>query len=376
MTTRLMQRTRVYSSVLFFACITNVMYVQRAPTPAAKNARPATTRSTLDIYFIDVEGGQSTLVVTPAGQTLLIDTGFPGDGTFASKAGDPTEARDAQRILAAAHDAQIQRIDFLMLTHYHADHAGGVPELAQLLPIRAFIDHDKPSADVDAAVPGTQAVYDAYIARRGLSRHLSPKPGDKLPLVGVDAFIVSSVGATLTAPIPRARGASLQPNRSCVGSGLPAQEKTENPRSTGVRLQYGAFSFLDVGDLSGPALFALTCPHNLIGNASAYLVAHHAGVDAADPAMFTSIKPRVAIFNNGAKKGGAAETFATLRTMPNIDVWQLHTSLNDGAMNVSDDRIANLDERTNTWLKLSAKADGSFTITNGRTGKTQAYAKQ
>jgi competence protein ComEC len=334
----------------------------------------STARTTLDIYFIDVEGGQSTLLVTPAGESFLIDAGFPGDGTFASKPGDPSKARDAQRVLAATRDAGIARIDYLMLTHYHADHAGGVVELSQLLPIGTFIDHSAPPAEADAGVPGTTAVYEGYLARRASGRHIEPKPGDRLPLRGVDAFVVSSGGATLTRPL---NGASFTggTNASCIGPGLPAQEKVENPRSTGVRVQFGNFAFLDVGDLSGAPLFALTCPNDLIGRADLYLVAHHAGLDAADPAIFRTVQPRVAVFNNGPRKGGANETLATMHDLPEIDLWQLHRALATGALNTTDARIANLDETTSAWIKVSANADGSFVVTNGRTGQSKSYRR-
>ena len=337
-----------------------------APTLARALAR------TLDIYFIDVEGGQSTLIVTPSGESLLIDTGFPGDGTFASKPGNPAQARDPQRILAAARDAGITRIDYLLLTHFHADHDGGVVELAQLLPIGTFIDHAPPFAAAEVGVPGTLAMYDAYAALRATGRHLQPAVGDRLPLKGVEVTVVASEGKTLRTPLAPAGAA----NSACVGTGVPAQDSIENTRSTGVRLSYGQFRFLDVGDLSGAPLFALTCPRNLVGEADVYLVAHHGGSDASDSATYRAVNPRVAIVNNGARKGGAAETLATLARFASIDTWQLHRSEAPGAENVADARLANRDETTHAWIKLSAQDDGSFTVTNGRTGAVTRYPRR
>src|SRR5262245_2107320 len=221
---------------------------------------------TLDLYFIDVEGGQATLIVTPAGETLLVDTGFPSDGTFQSVAGDPAKARDANRIAEAARAAGVNRIDYLLITHFHADHDGGVVELARLMPIRTFIDHETPSPDVDATSAGARAAFDAYAAVRAKGRHVAPAPGARLPLKGIETIVVSAGGATITKPLPGAGAATP----SCTTATKP-DEPNENPRSTGIRLQYGAFTFLDVGDLSGDPLFALTCPRSLIGPVSVYL---------------------------------------------------------------------------------------------------------
>lgn len=330
----------------------------------------AAARATLDIYFIDVEGGQSTLVVTPAEGTLLVDTGFPSDGTFGSIPGDPRKARDANRILAAARAAGVTRIDNLLTTHFHADHDGGIVELAQLMPIGTFIDHASPDPQAEAGVAGTTAAFERYAAVRAKGRHVVPKPGDPLPLKGVEAVVVSSAGATVQKPFAGAGGV----NSACGPAAPPAQEKTENPRSTGFRLRYGRFTFLDVGDLSGAPLFALVCPGNLIGPTDVYLVAHHGGLDAADPATFAALSPRVAIVNNGERKGGAPELLAALHQARGLeDAWQLHRSLAPGAQNYPDDRIANLDESAAHWIKVSAKEDGSFTVTNGRTGAVKAY---
>lgn len=329
---------------------------------------------TLDIYFIDVEGGQATLIVSPEGRTLLVDTGFPGNGTFQSTPGDPRAARDAQRILAAAQSAGVSRIDTLVTTHFHADHAGGVVELSQLLPIASFVDHGAVNPEADTNVKGTLDVFARYAAVRAKGRHTTARPGERLQAAGFDAVVVSADGRTLSRPLAR----STRGNTACAAA-LPAQEVHENPRSVGFLLSFGRFTFLDVGDLTGAPLFALACPDNLLGHVDVYLVAHHGGPDAADPATLSAFTPRVAILNNGRLKGGGAPTFAALHRAAEAgpsrlaDVWQLHRSSNEGAQNFADGRIANLDESTAHWLKLSASDDGSFSVTNSRTGETKTY---
>jgi len=322
---------------------------------------------TLDIYFIDVEGGQSTLIITPAGQSLLIDTGFAANGFYDLS----NRGRDPQRIIAAAKSAGIERIDFLLITHFHADHDGGVVDLATQIPIDTFIDHGDVPAEAEQGVNGTLDAFNAYAAVRAKGHHLQPKPGDRLPLKGVEALVVSSAGERL---VKAMNGAGLR-NPSCGASEIAAQEIYENPRSTGFVLRFGRFRFLDVGDLTGRPLFALVCPNDLVGPVDVYLVAHHGGPDSAEPATFAAFRPRVAILNNGTTKGGASATFAMLHGLSAVDTWQLHRSQNPGAVNFSDEWIANLGETTGYWIKLSANADGSFRVTNGRTGASKNYPK-
>jgi competence protein ComEC len=324
---------------------------------------------TLDIYFIDVEGGQSTLLVTPDRQSFLIDTGYASLGQQDAVPGDPAKARDANRIVAAAHDAGVKQIDYLMITHFHPDHDGGVTELSKLMPIRHFIDHETLSPDA-AKDAGTKAAYERYLeVRKGLP-HIVPKPGDRLPLSGVQAVVVSSDNATLTQPLPGA-GAT---NSRCGSAATPPRDTAENPRSTGVVISLGKFRFLDVGDLTGQPLFNLACPRSLVGPVDVYLVAHHGGPDVADPALFAAFQPRVAVMNNGLKKGGAKNTYEALHHVDGLaDVWQLHASEAAADQNFSADHIANLDETTGHWIKLSAHADGSFQVVNERTGKGQTY---
>jgi competence protein ComEC len=325
--------------------------------------QPGSAAQTLDMYFIDVEGGQSTLIITPAGESLLVDTGFAG-----------SDGRDSKRILAAARDAGVKQIDYLLMTHFHADHDGGVVELSRQMPIKTFFDHGdlvrSPEALAESRWPATLAAYNAYVSARAKAKHVEPKPGDRLPLKGVDAVWVSSAGATIGTPVAGAR----QANPACGPSAPPAQEKLENPRSTGFHLRFGRFRFVDLGDLSGAPLFALVCPANRLGAVDLYLVPHHGGPDTSYPATFAAVKPRVAVVNNGATKGGSPEVFAALRKVQGLeDVWQLHRSENPGAQNFPDERIANLDESTGHWIKASASEDGSFTVTNGRTGATTNY---
>jgi beta-lactamase superfamily II metal-dependent hydrolase len=331
---------------------------------------PLRAAQALKIYFIDTEGGQSTLLVTPAGQSLLIDTGFPGEGRFSSKPGDPKQARDANRVLAAARDAGISRIDVLVVSHAHADHIGGVTELAAQMPIEVFVDNGGPLPNADA-VAGTLEAFKWYEAVRAKGRHIVAKPGERLPLKGVDATVVTAAGKTLTTPLKGA-GEAVP---SCT-TATPPQEPTENPRSVAVVVQYGQFRYFDPGDLTGEPLFALTCPKDMLGRIDVYRVAHHGGADAADPATFAALRPRAAIVINGPMKGGAPNLLAELRKLPGIDTWQLHHSLLPGAEDVAPERIANLDTSTAHWLSVTANSDGSFAITNPRTGATKTYPKR
>jgi beta-lactamase superfamily II metal-dependent hydrolase len=317
--------------------------------------RPA-DRKTLDFYFIDVEGGQSTLIVTPAGQSLLVDAGYGGN-----------DGRDPGRIMAAVHDAGLTQIDFLITTHFHGDHAGGVPDLSRRIPIRTFIDYGEPLENGF----GARRLYDAYSAIRANGTYIRPKPGDRLPLKGLDVDVVSAGGELITKPLAKAGGA----NPACATLVKKENDETENPRSVGIRLRFGRFQFVDLGDLSNANLAAVFCPENLVGRADLYLVTHHGNSDTNIPAVLAGLRPRVALLNNGITKGGSYDTFRELhRTAWLEDVWQLHRSQNTEE-NFSDERIANLDDSTGYAIKASASENGSFTVTNGRTGETKRYAR-
>jgi len=339
---------------LFDVCrVTAAVVVATALMTGARAA------STLDIYFIDVEGGQSTLLVTPAGQSLLIDTGYGGLGN-----------RDPDRVLAAARMAGVTRLDYLLITHFHADHAGGAAEVVRRLPVETFVDYGEPIEKSEFA----QAPFAAYAAVRsqGLSRH--PRPGEKLTLKGLEVEVLSAGGALLSRPTQRTAGVR---NSACATLEKQPDIEGENPRSIGIRVRFGSFTFLDLGDLPGANLSALACPNNLLGHADVYLVPHHGNRDTAIPAVVEAVSPRVAIMNNGATKGGDPAAFKVLHEATGIDgVWQLHRSRNQGAANYPDAFIANPDEGdkdAGAWLKISAEGSGAFSVTNGRTGLTTRY---
>jgi beta-lactamase superfamily II metal-dependent hydrolase len=316
----------------------------------------------LEIYFIDVEGGQATLIVTPAGQSVLIDAGYG------------RTSRDPDRIMVAAREAGIERIDFLVITHFHGDHVGGVPELAARIPIATFVDYGGPLGTPYGSDRMTVRSFAAYEPVRRLGRHTTPKPGERLPLAGVEATVVSSGGTLLTSPL----GGAGHTNDACATLEDHPEDGTENFRSLGLLFRYGAFSLVALGDLSGNTLPRLVCPQNLLGEASAYLIAHHGDYDSNAPAMYAALKPRVAIMNNGATKGGDPATFKTVHAVPGLDLWQLHASRNPGARNSAEALIANLDDHecAGHWIKLVAHEDGSFTMTNGRTGFTRSYLRE
>jgi beta-lactamase superfamily II metal-dependent hydrolase len=316
----------------------------------------------LDIFFIDVEGGASTLIVTPAGQSLLIDAGYGGRG-----------GRDSSRILAAAADAGITRIDYLLVTHFHNDHVGGVPELAARIPIGTFVDYGLPLGTGWGTDRMTVGAFRAYAPVREGRPHIMPRPGDRLPIEGVQATVVSAGGALLSAPL----AGGGQANGACAGAEDHPEDGTENYRSVGVMLQFGAFRFLDLGDLSGNTLTRMVCPRNLLGETSVYLVSHHGDYDTNVPALYAALRPQTAIMNNGIRKGGSPDAFKTLHASPDIeDLWQLHASRNERAVNSPDELIANIDDEAATGhaIRLSAFADGSYRIINTRTGFARSYA--
>jgi beta-lactamase superfamily II metal-dependent hydrolase len=318
---------------------------------------PTRAGQRLQVYFVDVEGGQATLFVSPSGESLLVDTGWPDAG-----------GRDADRIVSAAKLAGVKQIDFLVITHYHLDHVGGVPQLAARIPIRTFVDHG-PSVE---SGPQADQLVAAYRSVRDQGKHLLAKPGDLIPIRGIEVQVLTAAGNEISRPLPGA-GA---PNPLCAGAKRKSSDPSENAQSVGLLITYGKFRMIDLGDLTWNKELGLACPNNKIGTIDVYLSTHH-GLDLSGaPALVHALHPMVAIMDNGAKKGGSPEAWQTVRSSPGLeDIWQLHYALQAGkANNAPEAFIANLEENCKgSWIELSAEPDGEFTVTNGRNGMTKAY---
>jgi beta-lactamase superfamily II metal-dependent hydrolase len=340
---------------------------------------------TLDVYLVDVEGGNATLFVSPSGESLLIDTGNGGAAAV----------RDADRIMAAVKDAGLSQIDHLITTHYHGDHIGAMSEVAGRIPIRHFIDHGptvQPNPNVDAFLQKD------YAALHAKARHTVAKPGDRVAMAGLDVRIVTSAGQVIDRALP---GAGAR-NPYCAASKPQAPDATENAQSVGTHVAFGRFRLVHLGDLTWNKELDLMCPTNHLGAVDVFVVSHHGQPSSNSEALVHALQPRVGIMNNGTRKGGQPDAMKVLHSSPGLeDLWQLHFSLLSGqeytvpgmfiANHVDDappaipvEAMAPPPPGPNAppppahngaayWIKVSAQQDGTFTVTNGRTGFAKTY---
>src|SRR5437667_3484190 len=348
--------------------------------------RPA---KTLDIYEMDVEGRHSQLYVAPSGESVLIDTGNAGAAAV----------RDADRIMAAVRDAGLKQIDHLITTHYHGDHVGGLLEVAKRIPIQEFIDH---GPNVQPA-PAIDPILQQYAVLSANVKHRVVKPGDKVAVTGLGWQIVAAGGRVLSSALPGAGSA----NPYCAGfkrhtvnpvSGQPVGN-TEDEQSVGSHITFGKFRVLYLGDFTWNQEFELNCPVNRIGTVDLFVASRHGQSSSNSEALAHAVRPKVIITNNGTRKGGQPDAMKVLLSSPRLeDLWQIHFSELSGQeytvpgmfiANSFDEQLAAMPVAPKPlpqgaqappppahngiayWIKVSAEADGNFTVTNGRNAFTK-----
>jgi competence protein ComEC len=352
------QKSIFPSLVLVFTLSTLALLIVCLPQRINSQVKSA---KNLLIYSIDVEGGQSTLIVSPSGGSLLVDTGWADH-----------EGRDVGRIQAAMKDAGITRIDHVFITHYHTDHVGGVPDLVQHVSVGEFDDHGPNREDSDV----TRRDFAAYLkAIEGKPRR-SIDPGDTIPIPDLNVIVLTENGEHIT-EVP---GVKPTPNPFCATERQWPVDTSENARSAGILVTFGKFRFLDLGDLTGAKEVALVCPKNPIPPIDLYLVNHHGMNLSNSRALVDAIHPRVAIMNNGAHKAGSPEAWQTVHDSPGLeDLYMLHTAEgSDTAHNSPEALIANPkgSAADGAYFKVVALQNGSFSVTNSRTGKTTEYPRK
>ena len=260
----------------------------------------------------------------------------------------------------------------MLITHYHADHAGGAPQLAAKIPVGTFIDHGENGETKGEVTKQVFAAYQQLLAS-GKYKHITAKPGEVLPIPGMQVRVVTAGGELIERPLP---GGGKE-NANCADAAKPPVDDSENPRSLGTLITFGKLRILDLGDLTGDKEMQLMCPMNKIGVVDIYVASHHGTATSGTPVLVHAIAPRVVIMDNGAKKGGSPEAWSVIEKSPGLaDLWQLHYSeAGGGEHNTPAPFLANLEgPDKGNYLKITASTDGSFEVLNSRTRETKKYA--
>jgi competence protein ComEC len=332
--------------------------VALAGAGSAGVGQAAATRRPLDVYWIDVEGGAATLVVTPAGESILIDAGFSGD-------------RDSRRIHRAATEAAgLKRIDHVILTHFHGDHFGGIADLARLLPLGTLHERDLEQAPEAERTDPALGPYKAA----AVERRMRLAAGDTLELKqapGAAPVAVRILGAD-ERYVP-ARAAADNP--VCRDRTSMARDETDNRNSVVTLVRLGPFRFFDGGDLSWAGESDLVCPRDRVGPVDVMQTDHHGSDTSGNPVLFRTLRPTVAVMNNGARKGGNRSNFESLRASGIGTLYQVHRSLNAPDDNTAAERIANAEEDcAGIFIKMSVDPLGrSYTMWVPSTGHRARY---
>jgi beta-lactamase superfamily II metal-dependent hydrolase len=334
----------------------------------------------LTMLAIDMEGGGGTLFVTPEGRSLLIDTGSPPgsgvrDGLDGARSG-------VDRIVAAARSLHLRRIDDLIITHYHADHIGGVFELLTRMPVGTFIDHgpnrDIPIPEEPADSIGNRMVGDSirnyahYLQVISGHPHLIARPGEVLRFGGLTDTIVASDGAVTAKPLRGAGG----PGAHCDAPPMADNGGLENEKSVGSILTYGKVRIAALGDLTWNREHDLFCPIDRVGHVQILLVTNHGMAQSSNPASIAALRPEIVVMGNSASKGAVPATVNTINAAPGLlGFWKLHGSIAHADLDGEPDYIANPEPAPDHGqsIRLDITRSGRVTVTNSRNGFTRTY---
>lgn len=342
---------------------------------AAPVAAQAQATAPLRIIMVDVEGGAAALYITPEGHSLLIDTGWPtGMGGARPEPGKPAPPplNSAERIASAARAAGLSRIDYLVVSHYHVDHLGGVEDLLKLIPVGTVIDHG-PNREVSPESAGrftTSARYATYLKAIEGKPHRTMKAGETLKIDGLDLLAVNSDREIFAAPAgSKANDACAKATEKAVDGG------EENARSLGFLMRWGKARLLAMADTSWNVENTLACPQNRIAPVDLYIADNHGSEISNSPVFVNGIAPRVVVFQNGPKKGADASVFDTVRAAPRFRaLWQMHSAERSPDRDEPADHIANLaNGEDGNMLRIEVNQDATVTLTNMRNGHKESY---
>jgi competence protein ComEC len=314
----------------------------------------------LEITVVDTEGGKAMILLTPEGESMLVDAGFPGNND-----------RDTKRIVAAAEELKIKQFDYVLVTHYDLDHVANIASVDARIPAKVFLDRGP--LQPGGGQGGIQRNMTSYLKCIGDRKRVALKPGDVIPLKGIKVTVLIAGGQVIKEPLPGAG----KPNEFARSARPDIGDQDENADGIGLLYEFGRFRMADFADLLQTQEFALMAPNNPVGTVDLFMVSHHGAFRSNNPVLVHALRPTVAIMNNGARKGGDPITFDTLNASPGLlDLWQSHTSISAKDKNAPADFIANTQEPCEAKaIKVSAQRDGTFTVVNTRHQFSKTYKR-
>ena len=322
----------------------------------------------LDIYFLDMVGGGSTLIVTPLGESVLIDTGSL----------EPMH-RDADRMHQACKYAGLKHIDYLITTHFDSDHYGGILELSRRIPIKCFMDKGALPPRHQQESRSFKKLYPLYQqATKGITTPI--RASDDVPLKNDSSGRISPIKLHCVASEKQIEGFDGNIDAPVESFVIKKADEGDNARSIALVLSYGRFKFFAGGDITWNVEHHLAHPVNRIGKIDLYQVTHHGLDQSNNPILLNALSPTVCVAMNGPRKGIQPNTFSALTALPSVKaIYQIHyNNIYGDEGNTADEFIANKKDPSKGEL-IKASVDpvkGIFTVSIGVNGPKRTFPIQ